>query len=306
MYFEKVSQVEQLQNSVANQRLSSSRTSLDDSEYSQRFTRLDGAIKELAFSVRKDWDRVPNWLHTSVNADARQIGTKEMTAVGRASISKWLYDEIFCKCFHPGLNTNLSADLRKLELNIRHFASKPTNPEEESALSNKVVQWKLTTIDALADRLVMAEAVNAKNAYTKMAIENLTAHLMVHMKDSMTPSALEGSATSIIEIAVGICTHLASESREIAIALPLPGDSPNATSMKVETGLPDLETSIEKEMKAASDGTEDEKSALQKHQAKQDSVGGNDSSEAVVRFAGFMSVDIQGKHSLYQAPVWLS
>jgi hypothetical protein len=53
LYFEKQAQVEQLQNTLANQRLSQSRTSLDDSEYLTRFQRLDGAIKEVAFSIRK-------------------------------------------------------------------------------------------------------------------------------------------------------------------------------------------------------------------------------------------------------------
>jgi hypothetical protein len=37
-------QVEQLQNAIANQRMSQSRTSLDDSEYTTRFNRLNGAI----------------------------------------------------------------------------------------------------------------------------------------------------------------------------------------------------------------------------------------------------------------------
>ncbi|KAI7343295.1 hypothetical protein KC336_g23065, partial [Hortaea werneckii] len=41
-YFEKEDQVKQLQNSLAHQRLSQSRTSLDDSEYTTRFNRLDG------------------------------------------------------------------------------------------------------------------------------------------------------------------------------------------------------------------------------------------------------------------------
>ena len=53
-------QVEQLQNAVANQRMSQSRTSLDDNEYTTRFNRLNGAIMNLSFNIRKDWRSVPS------------------------------------------------------------------------------------------------------------------------------------------------------------------------------------------------------------------------------------------------------
>src|SRR5205823_3858766 len=83
LYFERNSQVEQLQNTLAHQRISMSRTSLDDNEYATRFNRLDGAVNNLAFMIRKDWKSVPGWLLPFVNADAHIKGTKEMTAVGR-------------------------------------------------------------------------------------------------------------------------------------------------------------------------------------------------------------------------------
>src|SRR4051812_10803302 len=90
-YFDREAQVHQLQNTLANQRLSTSRTSLDDSEYSTRFSRLDGLISQLAFSIRKSWTSIPEWLHRAVNRDAMATGKQEMTAVGRAFISWWLY-----------------------------------------------------------------------------------------------------------------------------------------------------------------------------------------------------------------------
>ncbi len=95
-------QVEQLQNAIANQRMSQSRTSLDDSEYMTRFNRLNGAITNLAFNIRKDWVTLPAWLDRYVSAEALKTGKQEMTAVGRAVISRWIVEEIFHHCFHPG------------------------------------------------------------------------------------------------------------------------------------------------------------------------------------------------------------
>ncbi len=119
LYFEKTSQVEQLQNTLANQRLSQSRTSLDDSEYMTRFQRLDGATTNLAFNIRKDWRTVPAWLSQSVNQDAMNIGKQEMTAVGRACITKFIVDEIFSRTLQPGLEAELRRNLKAVEQNIR-------------------------------------------------------------------------------------------------------------------------------------------------------------------------------------------
>ena len=81
-FFERDAQVQQLQNTVAHQRMATSRTVLDDDEYATRFNRLDGAIKDLSFNIRKDWRNIPPWLQPVVNEDAHNVGTKEMTAVG--------------------------------------------------------------------------------------------------------------------------------------------------------------------------------------------------------------------------------
>ena len=69
-YFDKDAQVQQLQNTLAHQRLSQSRTSLDDNEYANRFSRLDGAINNLAFNIRKEWKAVNKCLSTCVKKDA--------------------------------------------------------------------------------------------------------------------------------------------------------------------------------------------------------------------------------------------
>lgn len=322
LYFEKNSQVEQLQNTLANQRLSQSRTSLDDNEYASRFLRLDGAIKEIAFSIRKDWKVIPAWLQPYVNADAQKTGTKEMTAVGRASISKWIHDEIFCKCFVPGLDPEFSADLKRMERNIRAFASPPTNAEEETALTSKIVQWKLTTIDSLADRLNGPDAAETRASYIRMAVSNLTAHLINHLAEP-TPLGIEGNATSIIELAVSICTHLPKESREICITYPLPGEVVDENAMKIETGLPPLENPMstvddgEKMSVSSAEAEEDDKSAKARKKddgkpvVKKEGKDGKESNRKdstdgreKVRFAAFMGVEVKGRQWLVSAPVW--
>lgn len=239
LYFEKLAQVEQLQNTLANQRLSQSRTSLDDSEYATRFNRLDGAIKEIAFSIRKDWKTIPRWLGPYVNQDAQKTGTKEMTAVGRAVISRWINEEIFSKCFHPGLDMGLSSELKRIEQNIRFFASPSTNQEESDMLTSKVVQWRLSTIEGLGYKLNSSDSHETKAMFTQMAVSNLTAHLIQHLQEP-APQGIEGNATSIIELAIGIASHLPLESRDISIVYPLPGDSVLPT-FKVEPPLPALE-----------------------------------------------------------------
>jgi hypothetical protein len=228
-----------LQNTLANQRLSQSRTSLDDSEYATRFNRLDGAIKEIAFSIRKDWKTIPRWLVPYVNQDAQKTGTKEMTAVGRAAISRWINEEIFSKCFHPGLDLGLSSELKRIEQNIRRFASPATNQEESDMLTSKVVQWKLSTVEGLGFMLNSIDSHEAKAMFTQRSVSNLTAHLIQHLLDP-PPQGIEGNATSIIELAVGIACHLPLESRDISIVYPLPGD-PVLPTFKVEAPLPALE-----------------------------------------------------------------
>lgn len=344
LYFEKQAQVEQLQNTLANQRLSLSRTSLDDSEYSTRFGRLDGAIKEIAFSIRKDWKIIPRWLAPYVNQDAQKVGTKEMTAVGRACISRWIFDEIFQKCFHPGLDIDLSLDLKRIEQNVRLVAPHATSQEEADALDSKIIQWKLTTIEGLSFRLNSPKCADAKSAFTQMAVSNLTAHLVSHLQ-SPPPQGIEGNATSIIELAVGIASHLPLESRDISITYPLPGDIV-IPPMKVEQPLPPLdnpgvETSSEtegvsdpidsKETTTESEASKDGGKTAKKqdkpktmHSTTTSSTGANgkkpiaggaetgDSKGAKervdglqkVRFAGFMGVEVRGRQWLIPAPVW--
>ncbi|KAK5128933.1 hypothetical protein LTR85_000266 [Meristemomyces frigidus] len=242
-YFEKEDQVKQLQNSLAHQRLSQSRTSLDDSEYTTRFNRLDGLIAQLAFSIRKSWRSTPDWLDKSVNKDAVTIGKQEMTAAGRAVISHWLVNEVFNKYFHPDLETSLSAQLKAIQLNIRKFAPPAQTVEEEDYLTSKVINWRLSTLEGLQDALRSPQCATNRAQLTDVLKERLIAALAVHLQEP-PPSDLEGGVHMIVELVVSIAIHLPVESRDVVIEYFHPGYSIMPEQMKLESGIPPLAMSI--------------------------------------------------------------
>lgn len=272
LYFDKTSQVEQLQNTLANQRLSQSRTSLDDSEYMTRFQRLDGATTNLAFNIRKDWRSVPSWLAQYVNQDALKIGKQEMTGVGRACITRFLVDEIFNKTFHPGLETELSHQLKNIEQNIRRFSPTLNNQEESDALTAKVVQWRLATLEGLRDVLNSPESEEYRKQFARMATTNLTASLINFLSEP-APPGIEDSAHMIVELAVSIACNLPLESRDISIVYPMPGDLLQPFIMKVESGIPPLENpgaETSSEVDASSTGSGDKDETASKDSEKGD------------------------------------
>ncbi|KAI9739136.1 MAG: hypothetical protein M1834_007349 [Cirrosporium novae-zelandiae] len=238
-YFEKDAQVQQLQNTLANHRLSLSRNSLDDNEYSTRFGRLNGAINNLAFNIRKDWKAIPPWLQGVVNKDATTIGTKEMTAVGRACITRWLVDEIFDRYFHPALEPGLSSQLKIIEKNIRRFAAAPQSEEEREALISKVSTWRLTTLDGLQEVLASPQATEYRTGLTTLLGEKLNASLQMNLNDPPPPD-LVGGVSMIIELAVGISANIPQESREVYVQYFSPGAPVNSEFMNIETPLPAL------------------------------------------------------------------
>nr|POE86497.1 hypothetical protein CFP56_46681 [Quercus suber] len=242
-YFEKEDQVKQLQNSLAHQRLSQSRTSLDDTEYATRFSRLDGLVAQLAFSIRKSWRSVPQWLNGSVNKDAVATGKQEMTAAGRAFISSWLVEEIFNKVFHPDLDPALSGQLRSVQTNIRRYAPHAQTLEEEEYLTSKVVNWRLATLEGLQDALRSPQCPQNRAQLTEQLKERLVRSLAVHLQDP-PPSDLEGGVHMIIELVVNVAAHLPLESRDVSLEYFIPGMSIMPEQMKMETGIPPLVTSI--------------------------------------------------------------
>ncbi|WPH03468.1 Hypothetical protein R9X50_00634800 [Acrodontium crateriforme] len=242
-YFEKEDQVKQLQNSLAHQRLSQSRTSLDDSEYATRFNRLDGLIAQLAFSIRKSWRTIPPWLINSVNKDAVATGKQEMTAAGRAFISFWLVEEVFNKYFHPDLEPTLSAHLKAIQLNIRRFATPARNTEEDEYLTSKVVNWRLATLEGLQDALRSPQCAANRAQLTEVLKEHLIGALAAHLEDPPR-SDLEGGVNMITELVVSIAIHLPVESRDVVIEYFPPGYSILPEQMKVESGIPPLTVSV--------------------------------------------------------------
>lgn len=255
------SQVEQLQNAVANQRITQSRTALDDGEYLNRFKRLNGAIDNLSFNIRKDWKTVPQWLSRYISVDALKTGKQEMMVVGRAVITRWLVEEIFNKCFHPGLDFELSRQLKDIERNIRLSSYTINAQEEYEAHTNKIVQWRMATLDGLQPVLNSQQSVDFRQDFTRMCTTNLTAALFQHLTDP-PPPGVDGSATTIVELAVGIAANLPVESRDVAITYPLPGEPVNINIMDIEkTTLPQLEMTKEAELVEDDDGDMSEKAA---------------------------------------------
>ena len=237
-FFERDAQVQQLQNTVAHQRMATSRTVLDDDEYATRFNRLDGAIKDLAFNIRKDWRSIPPWLQPVVNEDAHTVGTKEMTAVGRACITRWLVDEVFDRFFHPGLEPGLSSQLKIIERNVRRTGKIATDEDKENHLS-RISSWRRTTIEGLGEMLQSRTAEEHCSQLSNNLVEKLTASLEINLNEP-PPPGLQNSVSMIIEIALGIAAKIPLESRDVYIDYPLPGSLVKEACMKVETTLPPL------------------------------------------------------------------
>ncbi|KAF2641966.1 hypothetical protein P280DRAFT_289607 [Massarina eburnea CBS 473.64] len=242
-FFEQQNQVHQLQNTLANQRLSLSRTAWDDSEYSTRFGRLDGLIAQLSFAVRKDWKEIPQWLHGVVNKNAVETGKQEMTAVGRAFISRWLVENIFDKYFHPDLETGFSTQLKNIQLNIRKRTAIHSIEDEEGLIA-KVINWRLATVEGLADLLETPAAAANRETLTDKLKEQLIGELQMYLKEPAPPD-LAGNVPMIIELAISVAQHLPLESREVHIEYFYPGSPVQPDLMKLESGIPALTVPIE-------------------------------------------------------------
>ncbi|KAI0446094.1 hypothetical protein F4803DRAFT_547612 [Xylaria telfairii] len=326
------SQIEQLQNAVANQRMSQSRTALDDSEYSTRFNRLNGAINNLAFNIRKDWSTLPGWIERYVTPDAVKTGKQEMTAVGRAIISRWVMEEIFNKCFHPALDVDLSCHLKQIEQNIRRYSYTMSSQEEFDALTAKVVNWRMATLEGLRHMLDSPDSGDHRADFTKMTTTNLTAMLYSYLTDP-PPAGVDGSASMIVELAVGIAANLPLESRDVAMTYPMPGDLVQPDIMEPEKTplppLPELADDSEENAKDADKAAKREKTKsgmltmlggvphpASSRKGSTASILTDTTTPAAaavssppkdaprVRFAGFVGVEVRGRQVLSKAPIW--
>ncbi|RHZ43298.1 uncharacterized protein CDV56_100894 [Aspergillus thermomutatus] len=282
-YFEKDAQVQQLQNTVAHQRMAVSRTVLDDNEYANRFARLDGAIKDLAFSIRKDWKSLPTWLAGHVNEDAHTTGMKEMTAIGRATMSRWLVEEIFERHFHPALEPNLSMQLKSIEMNLRRQQTKTYTEEDRENAIARISNWRRTTFDGLTDSLQGKAADENRAQLINHLVEKFVACLEMNLCEP-PPPGLENGARMIVENAVGISEKIPLESRDICVEYFMPGTLVNEAVMKIEGGLPPL-TNVKPlpEMPPARGSIE--------HEGAHDGVGEDGDGEAVPPSGGSNSMD---------------
>ncbi|CAK7218278.1 hypothetical protein SEUCBS140593_003493 [Sporothrix eucalyptigena] len=298
-------QIEHLQNAIANQRMSQSRTALDDSEYATRFNRLNGAMNNLSFNIRKDWVRLPSWIAPYTSSDALKTGKQEMTAVGRAIICCWVVEFIFERCFHPSLDPELSFQLKEIEHNIRRNSHKLSSQEEYDALTYKIISWRMATLEGLQGVLSSPESSENRAKFTQQAVADLTSYLSHHLTDP-APPGIEGSASTIVELAVGIASNLPMESRDVVVTLPRPLDYVAPHLMDVEkAGLPSLE-------RPADDGgdQDDDDDATDDGTANDDENSGRTRSAhpsndmPKVRFAGFVAVEVRGRQVLAKASVW--
>ncbi|KAK6346153.1 hypothetical protein TWF730_010485 [Orbilia blumenaviensis] len=239
LYFERQAEIERLQNTVANQRMSQSRTHLDDNQYTSRFERLDGAIKNLAFEIRQSWKVIPGWLQPVVNPGAEVKGGREMTVVGRAAMSRWVVDEILDRYFHPGLEPVVSWNLKAIENGIRRNGPQPQSIEEDDNLSAKVCSWRMSTVDGVRP---LIDGPLGKENVEKLKIsleEKLMASLAMHLNEPL-PAGLPGGVNTIIDISVGLLENLPLESRDVRVWYPLPGEKFDTVFMRGETGLQPL------------------------------------------------------------------
>jgi hypothetical protein len=172
-----------------------------------------------------------------------ETGKQEMTAVGRAFISHWLVENIFDKYFHPDLEPGFSTQLQSIVSNIRKFSPPCHSAEEEDTLAAKIINWRLATLEGLADTLRAPQAATNRQILTETLNEKLIASLQMHLNEPAPPD-LNGGVPMIIELAVSIAQHLPLESREVHIEYFPPGHGIVSEFMKIESGIPALTAPI--------------------------------------------------------------
>lgn len=295
-------QVEQLQNAIASQRMSQSRTALDDNGYITRFGRLNGAINNLSFNIRKDWKSLPAWIEAYASPEALKTGKQEMTAIGRAVITRWLVEAVFNRCFHPNLDPELSQHLKAIEQNIRHFSYNSNSQEEFGAHIDKVINWRMTTLEGLQSVLQGHEINQNGIEFARNATDALVEYLCQYLADP-PPAGMQGSASSIVDLAVGIASNIPMESRDVVISYPMPLENIVPHLMDVEkAGWPALEP------RPADDGADpddnDDSSAEGKDDDKSRTRANPSGDFPKVRYAGFVAVEVRGRQVLNKASVW--
>ncbi|RFN49717.1 hypothetical protein FIE12Z_6069 [Fusarium flagelliforme] len=183
----------------------------------------------------------------------------------------------------------------------------------------------MTSLDGLHRQLNSPAANENRNTFIAKTTTNLTACLYQFL-NTPPPPGVDGSASMIVELAVGIAANLPLESRDVAITYPLPGDIVQPHVMEVEkAALPVLEAQKGGEDGDDKDGDDEKKvkTGTLNKAAPLESGEGKDASESRrtdadkdtfvaalpkdsnrVRFAGFMALEVRGRQVLMKAPVW--
>lgn len=265
---------------------------MDDGEYIARLTRLDGLIAQLAFGFRKDWKAIPSWLQTSVNKEALTTGKQEMTAVGRAFISQWLVEQVFERFFHPALSLATSQELKAIQLNLRKHSPALQMGEEEEALTTKIINWRLATVDGLQPILNAPEAAEQRQTLIEILNKELVATLHAHMNEP-PPVGVEGGVNMIVELVVAILSHLPCESRDVNIEYYMPGTLVHPDIMKIESGIPPLGEPVAQpepsEDESASRNAEGEEKETQEGQSEESEQPAKERGGKKGLFGGLMS-----------------
>jgi hypothetical protein len=172
-----------------------------------------------------------------VTDDALAVGMKEMTAVGRAVISRWLVEEVFQRHFHPGLDPSFSVQLKTVEMNLRR--QRPSSEEDRENASARLSYWRRTTLDGLGDSTVGPAADEHRAELVEHLIMELATFMGSQLHDNAQPG-LEAGVRMIIENSINIIEKVPLEARDVCVDYFPPGVSFVEQYMKIEGQLPPL------------------------------------------------------------------
>jgi hypothetical protein len=192
-----------------------------------------------------------------------------MTAVGRAYFSYWIFHNVFDAFFHPDLEPGLSKDLKEVMVNIRRFCPPFQSGEEEEALTAKLINWRLTTLEGLQERLRGPEAQQYRQELIEMLNDKLITDISKLLVDP-APSDLAGGVQMIVDLAVNVAVHVPLESRDVVIEYYPPYYPILPDLMKVEIGIPALTNAIIPIETSPSDSTD--RASLKSNDTKDSSL----------------------------------
>jgi hypothetical protein len=225
-------------------------------------------------------------------------------------MSQWLVSNLFDMYFHPSLELGLSRDLKEVWHNVRKYCPPFQSGEEEEALNAKLVNWRMTTIDGLQERLRAPEASQHYSRLVDMLNEKMVGDMSLLLSDPAPPD-LAGGVSMIIELAVSVAQHIPLESRDVAIEYFYPGAPIVPDLMKLETGIPQLVAPIVvSEISPSSAGDAADRASLQSTDTRDsadprestDGAAAREEKKARGMFGGLMSGGSSGGNKMQKPP----